>query len=229
MKIKKLLISIAALAFIASACSKLSKNLDVVGQASIASFNAILQVIPDKVDSDDADFAWVLNAPDKSAKFIWGKDYSGSSPYDIILVFDAKPFLDAGLDINKLPNGIFIDYGNGQLAVGVKLGKDALKYNGAPTPLASYEHIVNLYRSIIGYHAALDHYGITIGDGNLFEWAKDINANDKDIVFVLNPEPFIAAGVNPNKVKGWLFAKVPIDINGKPVEVDKFLKPFNLK
>jgi hypothetical protein len=49
------------------------------------------------------------------------------------------------------------------------------------------------------------------------------------MVFVLNPEPFIAAGVNPNNIEGWAFAKVTVDDeNGKPVEVDKILKPFNL-
>jgi hypothetical protein len=56
-----------------------------------------------------------------------------------------------------------------------------------------------------------------------------MSTNDKDIVFVLNPEPFIAAGVDPSKIDGWAFAKVTVDdANGKPVEVDKILKPFNL-
>jgi hypothetical protein len=46
----------------------------------------------------------------------------------------------------------------------------------------------------------------------------------------LNPQPFIDAGVKPDKVQGWIFAKVPVkDKNGKPEEVDKFLKPFNLQ
>jgi len=62
----------------------------------------------------------------------------------------------------------------------------------------------------------------------MFEWAKDLSTNDKDIVFVLNPEPFLAAGVDPNDVEGWVFAKVPVDVDGKPAEVDKLLKPFDL-
>jgi hypothetical protein len=48
-------------------------------------------------------------------------------------------------------------------------------------------------------------------------------------VFVLNPEPLIAAGVDPQKVEGWAFAKVEVHMDGKPTEVDKFLKPFDLK
>jgi hypothetical protein len=112
---------------------------------------------------------------------------------------------------------------------GTKLSEAKPKYQGDPTPLSSYEQLVALKREAVGYHAALDHYGVNLGDGNLFEWAKDMGKNDKDIVFVLNPEPFVKAGVDAQKVDGWLFGKVPVDIEGKPAEVDKFLKPFNLK
>jgi hypothetical protein len=76
---------------------------------------------------------------------------------------------------------------------------------------------------------AMDHYGVSLGDGNLFEWAKDMAANDKDIVFALNPAPIIAAGADPARIAGWTFTKVTVDDeNGKPVEVDKILKPFDL-
>ncbi|MDR0586735.1 MAG: hypothetical protein LBG26_05805, partial [Treponema sp.] len=89
--------------------------------------------------------------------------------------------------------------------------------------------IVNLKREAIGYHMAMDHYGVNLGGGNLFEWAKDMAVNDKDMVFVLDPAPLIAAGVDPARVAGWIFDKVTVDDeNGKPVQVDKLLKPFDL-
>ena len=47
-----------------------------------------------------------------------------------------------------------------------------------------------------------------------------MDKNDKDIVFVLNPQPFIKAGVDPNKIDGWIYAKVGEDY--------KLLKPFDL-
>jgi poly-D-alanine transfer protein DltD len=57
-----------------------------------------------------------------------------------------------------------------------------------------------------------------------------MSTNDKVIVFVLNPEPFIKAGVDPAKVQEWVFAKVEVkNKEGKKELVDKFLKPFNLK
>ncbi|MDR1586300.1 MAG: hypothetical protein LBS57_02455 [Treponema sp.] len=202
-------------------------NLDVVGKDSIVSFDKVLKQIPRAVGPDEMNGGWSLTAPDNEARFIWSKNYAESPLHDVMLEFNAAPFIEAGLDPNRLPEN-FAFY-EGKIMVGTKLGQDVLKYNGEATPLASYEQIVKLKRSAIGYHGALDHYGVNLGDGNLFEWAKDMNANDKDIVFVLNPEPFINAGTDPDRVAGWAFAKVTVDdADGKPVQVDKLLKPFNL-
>lgn len=218
-------------------------QLDVVGKQSITSFSAVLDTVGDNVEADELNAGWSLKAPDDSVRFIWSEDYSKSPLHDVMLEFDAQPFLDAGLDTNKLPdNYAFYEgetmgsMGSKMLMVGTKLGKDQFKYNGDPTPLASYEQIVGKYRDSINYHTTLDHYGVKLGDGNMFEWAKDMKTNsydnsvqDKDIVFVLNPEPLIAAGVDPEKVEGWTYAQVPIEENGKTTQVWKLLKPFDLK
>lgn len=215
-----------------AACSGL-KSLDVVGQESITSFDKVITTIPDQVKEDDRNAGWSLEAPDQSVRFIWSEDYSKSALHDVMLELDATPFLDAGLDPTKLPDNYA--FYEDMLMVGQKLGNDPFNYQGDPTPLASYEQIVNHYRDVINYHTSLDHYGVKLGDGNMFEWAKDLNTNgynnenqDKDIVFVLNPQPLIAAGVDPDKVEGWVYAQVPIEENGKTTQVWKFLKPFNL-
>ncbi|MEA5083482.1 MAG: hypothetical protein VB018_04915 [Lachnospiraceae bacterium] len=210
-----------------AACTSVSKQLDVVGKESVTSFSAVLQTMGDKVTPDEINGGWSLPAPDDTARFFWSKDYSSSPLHDVMLEFDAQPFLDAGLDTSKLPENI--TFYDDMLMVGTKLGEDKLEYSSEATALASYEQIVNLYRDTIGYHTALDHYGVNLGDGNMFEWAKDMSTNDKDIVFVLNPQPFIDAGVDPTAVEGWVFAKVPVEMSGKSSEVDKLLKPFNLQ
>jgi hypothetical protein len=218
-------------------------SLDVVGKESITSFDTVLQAIPGQVAADEANAGWSLTAPDDSVRFIWSEYYSKSPLHDVMLELDAQPFLDAGLDPEKLPdNYVFYEgdamggMGTTMLMVGTKLGNDSLSYSGSPTALSAYEQIVDKYRSAINYHAALDHYGVKLGDGNMFEWAKDLSTNsatdevqDKDIVFVLNPEPLIAAGVQPEKVQGWAYAQVPVEENGKTTDVWKFLKPFDLR
>jgi hypothetical protein len=226
MKAKKIFIGsglFVLLMLMAVSCGK----LDVVGNDSVKSFSAVLDKAPQEISTDEMTGGWVLFSPDGTTKFIWSKNYAESPLHDVMIVFEAQPFIDAGLDTNKLPENfaVFDD----MIMVGTKLGQEILKYTGEATPLASYEQIVKLKRNSIGYHGALDHYGVNLGDGNLFEWAKDMSANDKDIVFVLNPEPFIAAGVDPTKIEGWAFVKVTVDDdNGKPIEVDKILKPFDL-
>lgn len=205
-----------------TACNK----LDVVGDNTVKSFDKLLDINTDKVTTEDVNGGWSIVSPDSEARFIWSKDYSKSSPYDVLLEVNAQPFIDAGLDESKLPEGMLVD---GKIMVGKDLGKDSLTYGGDATPLEAYKQIVKLNRGSIKYHAALDHFGIDLANGNMFEWAKDMSTNGKDMVFVLAPQVLIDAGVDPAKVQGWVFAKVPtMDAKGKKIEVEKFLKPFDL-
>ena len=232
-----ILLGVAAMALFFAACG-LIKGLDVVGKESITSFDALLRVVEGNVKADETSSGWWLVSSDNQAAFFWSWDYSKSCMHDLMLDIDAQPFIDAGLDPNKLPSE-YMFYENGAMngsgiaekliMIGVKLGANELKYDGAPTPIAAFKHLVNLYRGSIGYHTALDHYGVNLGGGNMFEWAKDMSTNDKDMVFVVNPEPFIKAGVDPQNLGGWIFTKVPVEENGRTVEVDKFLKGFDLK
>lgn len=223
MKKKSILIPVLLVATVIFAgCTS---QLDVVADKSISSFESVINELPIEADSEDS--SWILTAPDNSAKFLWSKDFSSTTDYDVKLEFDSQPFINAGLDISKLPEGAI--YGD-KIILGTDLSDEKSTYNGEATPLDSYKKIVEKSRDNIGYHAALDHYGIDLENGNMFEWAKDISTNDKDIVFVLNPQMFIDAGVNPQEVEGWVFAKVEtMDKDGKKIEVDKFLKPFDLK
>jgi hypothetical protein len=221
MKKTALLLTAVLSAVASGSCGK----LDVVGTGSVQSFDKVLGQIPQAVGETDG--GWSLSAPDNSVRFIWSRNYAESPLYDVMIEFDAAPFIAAGLDPAKLPENFAFD--GERILAGTKLGTEELKYPGGVTPLASYEQIVRLKRNSIGYHMAMDHYGVNLGGGNLFEWAKDMAANDKDLVFVLNPEPFLKAGADPGRIDGWTFTKVTVDDeNGKPIEVDKILKPFNL-
>jgi len=240
---KKIAAVVAALTLAAalSGCSGSLGGLDVVGQQSIASFDEVLKAVPESIAADETNAGWSLAAPDGSARFIWSGDYSKSSLHDVMLEVDAAPFLAAGLDPAKLPehyayfNDDSADMKEGAtLMVGKKLGAEGIASDPGKA-LAAYELIVDQYRDFVNYHTSLDHYGVMLGDGNMFEWAKDMKINgydgsnqDKDIVFVLNPEPLIAAGVDPQDVEGWVYAQVSVEENGKTIEVWKLLKPFDI-
>jgi hypothetical protein len=220
-------IKITAILLVVMASLAACQKSDVIGNVAKTSFAEVIKTIPDQITSDEMNGGWSLSAPDNTARFIWSKDYSKSPFHDVMIEFDAKPFIDAGLDVNKLPQGLAFE---DKIMLGTKLGNDELKYSGDVTPEASFNQIVQLYRKSIGYHQALDHYGVDLGNGNKFEWAKDMSKNDKDIVFVVDPQIFINAGVTPEKVEGWAYAKVEMmDDSGKKVSVYKFLKPFDLK
>jgi hypothetical protein len=212
----------AAIATALAGCSA----LDVVGRTAITSFEAMLGALPGEAVRDGD--RWTVGSPG-GERFSWGLDFSAPGP-DYTVSLDAAPFLAAGLDPARLPpDRSTFDAGTARLTISFEAGDARFTYRGEAAPLETLRKIVSAYRSTIGYHAALDHFGIALGDGFLFEWAKDLATNDKDVVFVLDPAPFIAAGVEPARIDGWTFAKIPVmDAAGRPAEVDKILKPYDL-
>lgn len=223
---RKLIITAAiaiVLVFTLTACQK----TDVIGQYSKTSFEALVNKLGDNVKADTPTRSWYLVSPG-GERFAWGKGVNGAT--NATMEFDATPFINAGLDTTKLPTDLYgYDKANNKLVITRALVSPKAGAEPDANAASSFAQIIDANREAIGYHAKLDHYNIDLGDGNMFEWAKDMSKNDKDMVFVLNPQPLIAAGVDPAKVTGWVFAKVEVmDQNGKPVQVDKFLKPYDL-
>jgi hypothetical protein len=196
-------VKILAIILLISAISLVGcASLDVVGKDAARAFGETAGYMDTFEDSGK----WTLTA-DGETSLTLGANYAAIN-------VDAQPFYDAGLSL---------DY---RFDISRSIN-EASGSDGSPADI--FKHIVENDRSMIGYHAALDHYNIDLGGGNMFEWAKDMSTNDKDIVFVLNPEPLIAAGVDPESVEGWAYAQVPIEENGKTTQVWKLLKPFDLK
>ncbi len=196
-------------------------------KAAISSFKDVLDTIPENVKADEIYGGWALIAPDGDERFIWSKDFSKSPYHDVLIEFDSKPFVDAGLDLSKLPANIVL---NKKIMVGVKLGNENLTYNGEATPLDSFRKIIEIRPTQVVYHSELDHYGINLENGNIFSWAKDMLNNDSDIQFLLDSKMLTDAGVNPTKVTGWEYKKSKVkDSNGNEIEIYKFIKSFNLK
>ncbi|MDR2179314.1 MAG: hypothetical protein LBP21_03305 [Synergistaceae bacterium] len=221
---------LSILAFHSAERAEAAFNTDIIGQTAITSFKSMIDVLEFPPAADETDKVWVLTAPDGEAAFWWRREAEDGRMFDVYLCFDAEPFVNAGLDLDKLPMEMKGMLDRGKLMLGKKLSQEPLVYDGDITPLTSFEQIVKLDRDAVGYHAALDHYGVTVAEGNIVEWAKDMSKNDKDLVFVLDPKIFLDAGVDPGKVEGWAYAKVPLeDARGRQYEAEKFLKPFDLK
>lgn len=212
---------------------------DVVAKVANTSFKAVADAAGSGVQWVEEDAAWAL-ASRAGDKVLFSSDFARNSVAggmadmdkpDIEFEFDAAPFLAAGLDIARLPaaDGIKYELEDNTFMLHFELGTDTFAASAKDSLKATMAEVVRTQRSRIGYHKKLDHYGIALGNGNMFEWAKDLTKNDKDIVWVLNPEPFIAAGVDPAKIQGWVFAKVEMmNDKNETIFVDKLLKPFNL-
>ena len=218
-----LLALIFSLCLIFVACQK----PDVESNPAVTSFKEVLDIIPASIKADEIYGGWALTAPDGSARFIWSKDFSKSPYHDALIEFDSKPFVDAGLDLSKLPAGMILD---NKIMLGAKFGYDSLTYDGDATPIASFEKLIKLYPSQIKYHESMDHYGVALGNGNIFAWAKDMLQDNSDIEFIIDPQILINAGVSPSEVSGWDYVKTSYtDLDNKEVEIYKFIKSFNLK
>jgi hypothetical protein len=215
---------VLSLAAMLSACD----NVDVVGKTAVTSFDSLTQKLGDQVAYDDSKGSWVITSA-AGDTFMLSKDFSSDVP-DTAVEFDATPFINAGLKVEELPKDQYIyNEETGRIYMPHEFSSDAFSYTGEAAIDDTFQKLVDTNRDKIGYHAQLDHYGIAFGDGNMFEWAKDTTTNDKDYVFVLNPQPFIDAGVDVSKVDGWVFGTVKVDNEeGKLVEVEKLLKPFTI-
>ncbi len=220
--LKIMALSVASV-LVLTACT----STDTVGKFATESFDAVSVTLADQIAFDEVANAWALKAP-TGERFSISADFTQG--VDTIQEFDLQPFLDAGLDVTKLDATIFsVNAETNKLLVIGNLGDEAVSIDATKSMTTAVEGIVKDYRDSVGFHAKLDHYGIAMGNGNMFEWASDMATNDKDIVFVLNPEPFINAGADPVNIAGWAYAEVEVmDENDKPLMVYKLLKPFDL-
>lgn len=224
---KKKLLTVTAAAMALALTLTACQSTDVVGNVSKTSFEALVNKTTDKVAADEQNKSWALTSPG-GERFLWSKDLSGTP--DAAIEFDATPFINAGLDTAKLPADIYsYDQATNKIKIATELGSPKTAAKADATASQAFVQLVDTNRDAIGYHAKLDHYGVALGNGNMFEWAKDMSTNDKDIVFVLNPQPFIDAGVDTTKLTDWVFTEVPVmDENNKEILVEKFLKPYEL-
>jgi hypothetical protein len=202
---KKIILLLSLLIFIAGCTST-----DVVKREAQSSFEEILAV--DTVESSVMDgYAHIIIADGYHFDLSLNPQ---STSEDVIMAVMAMPFLDAGLDITKLPSNMRIK--DDMLLITFEGIKGSMTYDAK----GQMNSLLTNNRTLLGYHAELDHFGIALGD-HKFEWAKNMTTNDKDAVFILSADVLREAGVNVEAVEGWIFTTMD--------GMDLLLKPIDLK
>ncbi|MCX6083817.1 MAG: hypothetical protein NT102_02480 [Caldiserica bacterium] len=202
---------------------------DTVVVYAVRSYDVLLHAPEVLVARNDTAGAWVLTSPGGETLTFGGDTAAGSN--ELVVTFDARPFLAAGLDPSLLPEGARVEGDDASARVVMRYDKGTGSFSdGADSqPVQALQDLIRNHRMMLGYHAALGHFGLALGGGNMLEWAQDQHANDKDLVFVLNPQPFADAGVDVANVQGWVLADVPVmDAQGRKSTARKLLKFYNL-
>jgi len=194
-------------------------STDVVLNYSPGSLNDILDANPKLVVDNTEETHYYDLTVDGQTTLRISHDYSITGQEDLAIVTPLSPFVAAGLDVSNLSEGYRVDenmfYATGSYGDGT-----GLKDNATDSLFES----VAFDRSNLTYHEELDHYGIVLQNGK-FEYAKDADTNDKDIVFVLAADPLVALGVDVNNVEGWIFKTMD---NPDGTNIDVLLKPYDL-
>ena len=212
---KRVMITILSIVFAAALLTGCA-SLDVILRDSPKSLDSILAANPVFASAGDASY-FSLSADGETALLV-SSDYARTSE-DLLFQTPLKPFLDAGLDVSKLGAGYRADGSSLYLTADFGSGTGA-----KDTITNALFESVKADRGALGYHAALDHYGIALTNGK-FEWAKDAATNDKDVVFVLFAKPLADLGVDVQNIEGWIFMTMKDDAGN---DLDVLVKPYSL-
>lgn len=210
---------ISLLAVIALMISFVNGSFDSIKNQAVSSFNDLMISGLDKKKEEGS---WIITMPDGTSKLVLGAEEKKTT---VSLILDIRPFLEAGLDTQKLPSYIAYDLNKNELYITSIYG-DENENSDSVAIDNMYNNIITTYRERLGYHHTLDHFSLSLDNGNAFEYAKNINENDKDIVIVLNPSIFEDASLDLQKLDGYNYADVTM--NDGTVK-KKLLKVFNIE
>jgi len=215
-KIFSIALALALVAIVLTGCA----TADVILKYSPSSLDQIVGKFPTLVtDNTEADHYFYLSVDGETTLKV-SHEFDMTGAEDVVIQTPLQPFVDAGLDPATLGAGYRTDDTSLFLVADFGAGSGEKK-----TITTSLFESAKADRSVLTYHADLDHYGIALPAGK-FEWAKDDTTNDKDIVFVIAAKPLADLGVDVQNIEGWIF-KTMKDDAGK--DFDVLLKPYSLE
>ena len=111
-------------------------GLDVIGNYAIISAQELLKVKSLGLKEAKEQNFYQITAPDQTTEFIWTKDSALTWDYDVAMVTDVTPFLEAGLQPELLQNAVVIDE---KLVISRELGTAEYKKDSALNGQMAFE------------------------------------------------------------------------------------------
>ncbi len=210
-------------------------NKDVeenITEKGINAFNEIVETYPDKKGFHDAMQHWGFEV-ESGEKFEWSNDMSANKA-DFAMVVQAEPLINAGLDVEKLDKNVWLFEEAGKDSMGMEQpALLILPYDISDTKTTSTESDESMQALLAAdndnliYHEDQQHYVLNLGGTNEVIWTEELGLNDSDMVFVLDAESLIAAGLDIDKLEGsgWVFKEA----SDKDKTPDQIIKTYSLK
>lgn len=214
-----------------SACG--TKNVEEnITDSGISAFNEIVKRYPEKKGFHDSLQHWGFEV-EFGEKFEWSQDMSANKA-DFAMVVQAEPLIEAGLDVEKLDQNVWIyqdagkdDMGMEQPALLILPYDIGDTQNKAKDSNDSMKALLAEDAENLMYHEDQQHYVLNLGGTNEVIWTEELGLNDSDMVFVLDAKPLMDAGLDTTRLEGsgWVF-KEANDASKTP---DQIVKTYDLK
>ncbi|NTW72006.1 MAG: hypothetical protein HGA49_07185 [Eubacteriaceae bacterium] len=209
---------------------------DKTADEGLSAFNEIVRTYPEKKGFHEALQHWGFELP-TGEKFEWSKDMSANKA-DLAMVMLADPLVEAGLDISKLDKNEWLYEPAGTNEMGVDLPNRLIKpYNVSDQKQTSngsedsFRRLLKADASMITYHGEQQHYALKLGDGAEVRWTKILGLNEADMIFILDAESLVNAGLDITKLEGsgWVFKEASEDDMGSGPSPDQIVRIYELK
>ena len=200
----------AAIVIFAAILLSANPSLDVVANYALKSFETLGEAVEISAYSGNT---YAVYSPSRAEQFQYGEI--------VQLTFDAAPFLAAGFDPASVKSAITVSD-----AYIIIPSENALGFMDTGSAVSTMEAVLRNNRQTLEFHMDHDLFELHLGGGHAFRWAKDWRTNTRGMTFVINPEPFVQAGLDPTAIEGWSLASITLD-HGRGETVERLLKVYS--
>ena len=236
MKINKKILAVAVSSVMVLTLAGCTRTVtgNTESDEGLAAFNQIVKTYPDKKGYHEALKHWGFELP-TGEKFEWSKDMSANEA-DLAMVMLADPLVEAGLDVEKLDENEWLYKPAGPDEMGKELPNLLIKpYDVSANKQESkgsedsFRRILKEDNSLVKYDEELGKYRLSVGESNEVQWTKELGSDDEDMVFVLNAQPLVEAGLDVDKLEGtdWTFKPAGKDALGE--NPDQIVRVYDIK